>query len=469
MAVHFPETSFPPISLLMAQAARTPVHRLTLIAVVSVALVAGAAAASAWRPGLPPIAPPDRASFAMAEVTKGAELAALGDCAVCHTARNGRPYAGGRPIPTPFGLVYATNITPDPETGIGRWSLEAFRRAMRDGLDRAGRHLYPVLPYPHFTRATDADIAAMYAFLMTRMPVRQPAPPNALPFPFNWRPMLAGWNLLFLRQGVWRPDPARDEEWNRGGYLVEAIGHCGACHTPHNLLGAEKAGQALTGGEAEGWDAPSLQAGSPAPIAWSIEALATYLRTGFDVAHGAAGGPMAPVTHELATLPDADVHAIAVYVASLMSPGQTPSEKAPPEGAPPNGAPQRGTPQTGAAGPPSPAPRPVADLPAIAIFEGACGGCHGADAPMTRTGAPSLALSTAVNAPTARDVVAVILHGLPWREGHAGPYMPPFAAALTDAQITVLATYLRARYSDRPAWPDVEGTVQAARRQGGGT
>jgi nicotinate dehydrogenase subunit B len=367
---------------------------------------------------------------------------------------NGSPYAGGRGISTPFGTVYATNITPDPDTGIGRWSLAAFRRAMRDGVDRAGRHLYPVLPYPHFTRATDDDIAAMYAFLMTRTPLRHETPPNALSFPFSWRPLLAGWNLLFLRPGVWRADPAKDAVWNRGAYLVEAISHCGACHTPHNLLGAEKGGQALAGGEAEDWYAPALQADSPAPVPWSADALTTYLRTGFEGAHGAAAGPMAPVTHQLETLADADVHAIAVYIASFMPPGQ---------------APRGGMPQTDVAGPATTSPHSLADSDAKPIFDGACGACHAADAPMTHTGAPSLALSTAINAPTSRGVVDVILHGLPWREGHAGPYMPAFAAALTDAQVAALTAYLRARYSDRPAWQDVNETVRAARRQEGGT
>jgi mono/diheme cytochrome c family protein len=421
-----------------------------LIAMLILAVAAAAASAIALRPSIPPIAPPSHASFGPAEVATGAALAVLGDCAVCHTTANGHPYAGGRGISTPFGTVYATNITPDPTTGIGSWSLDAFSRAMRNGIDRAGRHLYPVLPYPHFTRATDADIAAMYAFLMTRAPVRQQASPNALSFPFSWRPLLAGWNLLFLHPGAWRPDPAKSEEWNRGAYLVEAISHCGACHTPHNLLGAEKGGQALAGGEAEGWYAPALQAGSPAPTIWSADALATYLRTGFEAGHGAAAGPMAPVTHQLATLPDADVHAIAVYIASLMS----------------SGANQVGTPQIGPSGPTT---HSVADTQVKPIFDGACGGCHAPDAPMTHAGAPSLALSTEVNAPTSRGVIDVILHGLPWREGHAGPYMPGFAAALTDAQIAALTIYLRARYSERPAWEDVQTTVHAARGEGGGT
>jgi mono/diheme cytochrome c family protein len=409
------------------------------LGLLGLAALAGAAAVIVWAPAISPIAPPDHASFPSSAVARGATLAALGDCAVCHTVPDGSPYAGGRGVRTEFGTVFATNITPDPATGIGAWSLAAFRRAMRDGIDRDGSHLYPVLPYPHFTRATDDDIAALYAFFMTRAPVSSPARQNDLRFPFSWRPLLAGWNLLFLRPGPWEPDMSKDTEWNRGAYLADAIGHCGACHSPRNVLGAEETGQTLTGGEVEGWYAPALRSASPSGPAWSVDAIATYLRTGLDKGHGAAAGPMAPVTHQLAAVPEADLHAIAVYVASLMPPAN----------------------QT----------KPTRDrqIAASPVFDGACGACHAANAPMTLGGAPSLALSAAVNAPTARNVVEMILHGLPMREGHAGPYMPAFSAALTNAQITALAAYVRANYSDQPAWPDIEATVREARRQGGGS
>ncbi|WP_428485552.1 cytochrome c [Rhodopila sp.] len=395
--------------------------------------------ATVWHPAISRIARPDDSAFQPDRIARGAELAAIGDCAVCHTADGGRPYAGGRGIPTPFGTVYATNITPDPRTGIGTWSEAAFRRAMRDGIDRAGRHLYPVLPYPHFTRASDADIAAMYAFLMTRAPVRQTPPRNRLPFPLNNRILLAGWNLLYLRPGPWQPDPAHDADWNRGAYLVEAIGHCGACHTPHNALGAERGALALGGGEAEHWYAPALQAASPARDPWTRDALATYLRTGFQAQHGAAAGPMTAVTEELAQVPEADIRAIARYIAFFM----------------PKAAPE------------PPHTRTSGDQPAAAMFAGACGGCHAADAPMTRSGAPPLSFGTAVNAPTPQDVIEIILHGIPWREGKAAPYMPAFGDALTDAQVADLAGYVRAHDSDKPPWTDLPAAVARA-RQGGG-
>jgi mono/diheme cytochrome c family protein len=397
-------------------------------AVVAVLLIA-AGFAAAWHPAIAPVTLP--VAFPPEQIALGSELAAVGDCAVCHTASAGRPYAGGRGVPTPFGTIYATNITPDPETGIGQWSEAAFRRAMRDGIDRTGRHLYPVLPYPHFTRASDADIAAMYAFLMTRAPVHQSTQANDLPFPLDNRVLLAGWNLLYLDPGQWHPDPAHDAAWNRGAYLIEAIGHCGACHTPHNSFGAEKGAQALAGGEAENWYAPPLQSASPARQPWTEDSLASYLRTGFDAHHGAAAGPMTAVTEELASVPQADVRAMAIYVASLM---------------------------------PNSSPKPLAAQGGTdPLFAGACGGCHGADAPMTQGGAPSLGLSTAVNAPTPQGVIQIILHGIPWREGRSAPYMPSFASALTDAQVADLARYLRAAYSEKPAWSDLPAAVAKAR------
>ena len=393
-------------------------------------------ALASYHPGIAPITPPSRATFAQTDIEHGAALAALGDCIVCHTAPNGRPFAGGRGVKTPFGTVYASNITPDPDTGIGAWPLEAFRRAMRDGVGRSGVQLYPVLPYPHFTRATDADIAALYAFMMTRTPVTQPARANDLGFPFNVRPLLAGWNLLFLRQDQWRPDAAKDADWNHGAYLVEAIGHCGACHAPRNALGAQASGPALSGGEADGWDAPPLGPGSPSTRPWTVADLTGYLRTGLAENHGAAAGPMTAVSAQLASVPEADVHAMAVYLAAQM-------------------------PAPSAALPPDPARSPE-NPEAVAIFEGACAGCHA-------TGQPSLALSSAVRAPSARDVTAVILHGLPWREGEAAPYMPAFAATLTDAQTAAVAALVRRRYTNLPAWSDIEARVRDARTLGGGT
>src|SRR3954453_17260335 len=210
--------------------------RRTLASVIAIIVLAAAVAAFAviWRPAIAAIEPPAAGSLDPALVKRGRELAAIGNCSDCHTLRGGKAFAGGLPVPTPFGTIYSSNITPDPETGIGRWSEAAFRRAMRDGVGRDGRHLYPTFPYDHFTHVTDEDDRALYAFLMTRPAVRALPPRNELRFPLNQRATIAGWKLLFLHGGIFRRDPSQSAEWNRGAYLVEGLAHCGACHTPRN-------------------------------------------------------------------------------------------------------------------------------------------------------------------------------------------------------------------------------------------
>ena len=232
-----------------------------------------------WR-AIAPIARPDPSVYSAATIARGQQLAALGACAECPTSIGGAVNAGGRPLETPFGIIYATNITPDEATGIGSWSYPAFERAMREGIHRDGRHLYPAFPYTHFAKATDADLQALYAYLMAQAPVRAEIPGNRLAFPFNQRPLLAGWNALFHTPQTIRPDPAKSEVWNRGAYLVEGLGHCGACHSPRNELGAEIANRYLAGGFAEGWEAPALTSLSRAPIPWSEDELYAYLRSG---------------------------------------------------------------------------------------------------------------------------------------------------------------------------------------------
>jgi len=405
------------------------------IVVGGIAAIGVTCVALTWETSIPPVTPAAAASFGADLVARGAALAAIGDCAVCHTAKSGRPYAGGRPLSTPFGVIYATNITPDAETGIGAWSEQAFRRSIREGVDRDGRYLYPAFPYPHFTHATDQDIEALYAFLMTRAPVSAKTPPTAIVFPLNIRSLLAGWNLLFLRTGEWRPNTFRSAEENRGAYLVETVGHCGACHTPLNVLGAEEQSRAFHGGEAEGWDAPALQAASPARAPWTVESLTDYLHSGFAPGHGAAAGPMREVTDELSRAPAEDVRAIAAYFVSLMG-GST------------------AKPTTRA-------------IEQDAVFDGACAGCHAPGSASRQLGAPSLAAGAAVNAPSPRDAIQTILKGIPWREGRAGPFMPGFAAELSDPQVAHLVEYLRASFGNGPAWTDVEKQVRRARDEGG--
>ena len=419
--------------------------------------------ALAWQPAIPAIEPPAAASFDPALIRKGADLAALGDCDTCHTAPDGKPFAGGLPLPTPFGTIYTTNITPEPKTGIGQWSEVAFRRAMRQGVDREGHHLYPAFPYDHFTLVTDEDDKALYAFLMTRQPVLSQEPPNRLPFPLNFRPLLAGWNLLFLRHGPFEPDPARDAAWNRGAYLVEGLGHCGACHTPRNALGAERTGQRFAGGEAEGWTAYPLDASSPAPVPWTEESLHHYLGTGWHGMHGTARGPMTPVAGNLATLPDADLRAIAAYVASVMGipdadarkRGEVLTAKATAAG--PGARPQSAGSQTVATGTSAPAP----DLGA-AIYAATCASCHDSGRPAP-FGGIDLVLSSAISGASPANAIRIIRGGVPAVNGTRNPIMPGFGAALSDPQLAALVTYLRGRFSSQPAWADVASAVRSAR------
>lgn len=395
-----------------------------------------------------PIAPPDPASFSAEMIARGKILAALGDCAVCHTEEGGIPNAGGRALETPFGILHSTNLTPDAETGIGSWSYAAFERAMREGIGRDGRHLYPAFPYTAFSRIGDADMQALYAFLMSQAPVKATPPENRMTFPFNIRPLMAGWNLLFHRPGPIEADPARSPQWNRGRYLVEGLGHCGACHTPRNLLGAEKTGAAyLAGGFADGWEAPALTALSRAPIPWSEDELFTYLRTGFSRFHGTAAGPMAPVVRELAHLPDADIRAMAVYLSSLAGPP----------------AADPGATASALEAKAEAMLRPM-DSVGGRLFAGACAACHSPEGPTLFGARPSLALNTNVHAARPDNLVRVILEGIPAPAAPELGDMPAFRDSLDDAQVADLVRYMRAKFApDAPAWEGLEATVARLR------
>src|SRR6266850_3615695 len=261
--------SYKPRDLASAHTHQNPFAKrrraLATVAALCAAALGVAAAVLPWR-SIAPIARPDASVFSAATIARGQQLAALGDCAVCHTVANGGAInVGGRAIETPFGTIYSTNITPDPETGIGAWSYPAFERAMREGIHRDGRHLYPAFPYNHFAKTTDADLQALYAYLMAQPAVRTVNRETSLAFPFNIRPLMAGWNALFHNSATFAPDATKSAAWNRGAYLVEGFGHCGACHSPRNALGAEKADAYLAGGFAEGWEAPPLTSLSHAP------------------------------------------------------------------------------------------------------------------------------------------------------------------------------------------------------------
>ncbi|MBA4791671.1 MAG: molybdopterin-dependent oxidoreductase [Rhizobiales bacterium] len=407
-----------------------------------------AAVALPLRGAIAPIAPPDPASFSADMIARGRQLAALGDCAVCHTVPGGAENAGGRAMETPFGTVYSTNLTPDPETGLGRWSYAAFERAMREGISRGGHHLYPAFPYTAFTKATDTDLQALYAYFMSQAPVAAATPAARMTFPFNIRPLMAGWNALFLKPGLLEADPARSPQWNRGQYLVEGLGHCGACHTPRNALGAEKSGAAhLAGGWVDGWEAPPLTALSSAPIPWSEDELYAYLRTGFSRFHGTAAGPMAPVVQELSHLPDADIRAMATYLASFTGPATA-------------------DPAATAATLNARAEATLRPLDTLGgkLYEGACAACHSQDGPTLFGVRPSLALNTNVHAARPDNLIRVILDGIPSPAARDLGDMPAFRDSLDDGQVAALARYIRSTFApDAPAWEGLEATVARLR------
>jgi nicotinate dehydrogenase subunit B len=431
---------------------QNPFARTRGIVATAAALVAAcigiATAALPWR-SIAPIARPDASVFSSATIEQGRQLAALGNCAVCHTDINGAVNAGGRAIETPFGTIYSTNITPNVETGIGNWSYPAFERAMREGIHRDGRHLYPAFPYTHFAKATDADLQALYAYLMAQAPTRAENRKPTLAFPFNWRPLLAGWNALFHGSEAFAADRTKSSIWNRGAYLVESVGHCGACHTPRNALGAEKASAYLAGGFAEGWEAPPLTSLSHAPIPWSEDELFAYLRTGESKLHGMAAGPMAPVVQNLKAISDEDIRAMAVYLASFNDGaiGRADQEVLA----------KRLEELTGA--------RAVSASPiGSRLYEGACAVCHQVGGPPLFGSRPSLALNSNLHAAVPDNLIQVILNGIASPVSSDLGYMPAFKDSFSDDQLTELVSYLRQQFApDKPAWTDVSAAVRLLR------
>ncbi|HTT40256.1 MAG TPA: cytochrome c [Burkholderiales bacterium] len=411
--------------------------------------------ALAHRAEIPPIEPPAAATFSPELIARGEILATAGNCESCHTTLGGQHFAGGLGIGTPFGTIYTSNVTPDPVSGIGRWSEPAFARALHAGVARDGSHLYPAFPFDHFTRVTDDDVQALYAYLMTRRPVNRVPPANTVPFPLNIRALQWGWKLLFFHPGVYRPDPAKSEAWNRGAYLSEGLAHCAACHSPRNALGASKTGShAYTGGMVDGWVAPALTAANPAPLPWTEEELYGFLRTGGTALHGVAAASMSEVIHfGLAKLPDADVKAIATYFADM------------------NGAATRGATVStvlAKAMSVSGVDEKAEDDPGDRLYMAACASCHYNRGPEPLIARPELALNSALTAAQPTNLVQVVLHGIGLEDGAPGLFMPPFAH-LSDAEIASLGAYLRRTRTDQPAWTDLEGKVTAIRRSGSGS
>ncbi|WP_194299810.1 molybdopterin cofactor-binding domain-containing protein [Acetobacter conturbans] len=406
-----------------------------------------------WRAPIAPVAPPVAGMFSPEIIARGKLVAAAGDCAVCHTAPGGQKNVGGLALETPFGTIYSTNLTPDPATGIGRWSYPAFERAMREGIGRDGRHLYPAFPYTAFAKTSDADMQALYAYLMSQEPVSKQPPKTALKFPYNLRFSMAGWNALFHSTAPFAEDPNRSAQWNRGAYLAEGLGHCSACHTPRNALGAERwKSDYLAGGEAEGWIAPALSALSRSPLPWSEADLYAYLRTGFSPNHGPAGGPMAPVVHAMADLPDDDVQAIAHYIASF-------DTRQAPDGA----SARREDVLTR-----------TASLQALEkgegarIYSSACAACHEGEGAHLYGARPQLALNSNVWAETPDNLIRVLLDGAPSPAHQAANTMPAYRHLFSDRQIAEVVGFLRRTMApEKGAWTDLVARVARLRAEGG--
>jgi mono/diheme cytochrome c family protein len=412
--------------------------------------------AMAWRDTIAQSAPPDRAAFDPGLLRRGQQLAAVGNCAGCHTAPDGPPFAGGTALKTPFGTIYGSNITPDPDTGIGGWSEAAFRRALREGVSRDGHLLYPAFPYDHFTRLQDEDIAALYAFVMTRDPVRFTPPANKLMFPLQFRPLIAIWNNLYLDKAPLPPQPGQSAEWNRGAYLVDALAHCSACHSPRNKLGAERRDAAFDGGEAEGWHATALNTRSPSPVPWSAENLASYLQTGLVADHAITAGPMQDVVHSLSHASTGDVRAMATYIHSVLGPPTT--EQQAREAA----ARQRAAQPSVALVPPA---TPAADAAQLAlgasVYATSCASCHDLGRQLSSASGLRMPLAIALYLPDARNLVHIVREGVVPPAGQPGRFMPAFEGELSDDQIAALANWLRVVAAGQPPWPDV---AQAARK-----
>ena len=412
-------------------------RRVALWTVGLILAVAAGFALFAYEPEVAPITRPDPGSFDKALVERGRVLANYGDCTACHTRPDGPPFAGNLPLKTPFGTIYTSNITPDPETGIGTWSSQVFRRSMKEGVDRKGQHLYPAFPYDHFTKVKDADIDAIYAYLMAAIePVREPTRGNDFRFPFNIRATLSVWKALFLDQTAFQPDPSKDAEWNDGAYLVEGLGHCAACHSPRNFMGARTT-PAYGGGSAEGWYAPPLNKDNLSQQPWTKTELVVYLMDGWHPKHGMAAGPMTPVVDALHKQNEIDVFAIAAYVGTLRT-GEKPIDA--------DGA--RAAALKLEWGHPEAPPVPSELSGGAKVFAARCAQCHrydGATVP--------LALQTSIHAPVSDSLVQVIRNGITPPRGALGRSMPAFGQELSEAEISALVTFMRARFRPRVPSP----------------
>jgi mono/diheme cytochrome c family protein len=371
-------------------------------------------------------------------VERGEYLARAGDCVSCHTAPGGEPFAGGLRLDTPFGYMLAPNITPDAETGIGRWSGGDFYRALHDGVNKRGQDMYPTMPYDFYTRMTRADVDALYAYLRTVKPVRNAVIVNHLDFPFNQRYTMGVWRELYFKEGTFRPDLSQTASWNRGAYLVEGLGHCSDCHSPRNLLGGIEKAKAFSGAVIDGWFALDLTSDVATGLgSWSVDELATYFKTGVAKDMTTTLGPMAEVIrNSLSQLTDADRVAMAEYLKSL----------------PPDSTLRTGRLQ----------PDPT-KVRGAQLYTDNCSGCHQPRGRGVPGVFPPLAGNPVVIAADPNNIVKVVDRGIRARGNYIA--MPAFNVQLTDQQVAEIANYVRTSWGNNAA-PNATSAMVAKLRAG---
>jgi mono/diheme cytochrome c family protein len=395
--------------------------------------------------------PPDLATADL--VKRGQYLVRAGDCAACHTTPGGKPFAGGYAFKLPFGTIYSSNITPDQETGIGGWSDADFLRALHGGVGKSGENLYPAFPYTSYTLLTDRDVLAIKAYLFSLTPMHYQPPANNLAFPYNQRILMKFWNVLFNPGRRFQPNLDRPAEWNRGAYLTEALGHCGDCHTPRNLMYAPSSSQKFAGALVQGWKAYNITPDREWGIgAWSADQLADYLANGHAPERSSAAGPMGEaVDNSLRFLTAGDIRAMIAYLKSVppVADGGNPAAVRTPPGPPHVAA------LTVAAGAPS---------LGLRVFEGPCASCHGFDGSGTIWAHAALAGTRTVNDPAAVNLTQAVLQGAGLRTAHGRVFMPAFGQGYSDAEIAAVANYVTARFGAAAAHINAADVAQI--RQG---
>jgi mono/diheme cytochrome c family protein len=354
------------------------------------------------------------------DLARGKALAEAGDCASCHTADPAKPFAGGKRIDTPFGGIYSPNLTPDRDTGIGGWSDDEFYRALHFGVARDGSRYYPAFPYPNFTKMTRQDVLAIRAYLATLTPVRNTPPPLELRWPFNYRVVMRAWNWLFFKPGTLMPDQQKSAEWNRGRYLVEGAGHCGACHTPKNIFGADKRNQKFGGGRVAGMFAPRLDGAERSGLkSWSVEDIAEYLQSGRNGRSHAGELMSEVVVNSTSKMSDEDIRAIAVYLKDLPAGALEPAVTPPPTAQMADGE---------------------------ELYKGACIACHEVDGSGAPRIYPPLPGNANLQSADPSSTLRVILDGAQTMTTPRAPNtgsMPAYASKMSDQQIADVTTYIR--------------------------